>query len=97
MANYVDRSPEAIFLIVCDPSMNKLWTTYAGLCIDLYGSRSLTTGSSKGSSWLKIQPLLLISNNWKGEWSTLSLPIAKMEIDPKKMKNHFKFEDLIVG
>jgi hypothetical protein len=37
--------PEAVFLVICDPSMNKLWVTKAhrDLCIDL--SRSLTACS----------------------------------------------------
>jgi hypothetical protein len=36
---------EAIFLVACDPSMNKLWVTSTGLCIDLYGSRLLKAHS----------------------------------------------------
>jgi hypothetical protein len=36
---------EDVFLVVCDPSMNELRATYTGLCIDLYGSRSLTARS----------------------------------------------------
>ncbi len=48
--------PEAVFLVVCDPSLNELWATYTGLFIDLYGSRSLTAQSWKGHSQLKIQP-----------------------------------------
>ncbi len=41
----VNKNPEAVFLVVCDPSMNKLWasSTHRDLCIDL--SRSLTEGS----------------------------------------------------
>jgi hypothetical protein len=39
------KSPEAVFLVVCNPSMNELWITLTGLCIDLYGSRSLTVRS----------------------------------------------------
>ncbi len=34
--------PEAVFLVLCDPSVNELWATQTGLCIDLYWSRSLT-------------------------------------------------------
>jgi hypothetical protein len=41
MCNY----SEAVFLDVCDPSMNELLATKTGLCIDLYGSRSLTACS----------------------------------------------------
>ncbi len=36
---------EAVFLVVCDPSMNELLAIYTVLCIDLYGSRSLIEGS----------------------------------------------------
>ncbi len=50
-------SPEAIFLVVCNPSMNELGVTWTGLCIYLYGSRSLTAHSYKGRTRLKIQPL----------------------------------------
>jgi hypothetical protein len=38
-------SPEAVFLVVCDPSMNEQWATSTGLCIDPFGSRLLTTHS----------------------------------------------------
>jgi hypothetical protein len=41
---------EAVFLVVCDPSMNELWATYTGLCIYLYGSRLLTASSYKGGT-----------------------------------------------
>ncbi len=36
---------EAVFLVMWDPSMSELWATYTGLCLDLYGSRSLTARS----------------------------------------------------
>ncbi len=36
---------EAVFLVVCDPSMNELRATETGPCIDLYGSRSFIEGS----------------------------------------------------
>jgi hypothetical protein len=36
---------DAIFLVMCDPSMNELRAIYTVLCIDLYGSRSLTDHS----------------------------------------------------
>ncbi len=54
------KSSEAIFLVMRDPSMNKLWVTKTGLCVDLYGSRSRTTPSWKGHTQLKIQPLKTI-------------------------------------
>jgi hypothetical protein len=38
-------TPEAVFLVMCDPSMNELWAKKTGLCIDLYESRSLTARS----------------------------------------------------
>ncbi len=44
---------------MCDHSMNKLRVTLTGLCIYLYGSRSLTARSQKGRSQLKIRPLIL--------------------------------------
>jgi hypothetical protein len=49
--------PEAVFLVVCDPSVNEVWATLAhrDLCIDL--SRLLTAHSLKGHTQLKIQPL----------------------------------------
>ncbi len=49
-------SPKAVFLVVCDPSMNEIWVTKTGVCLDLYGSRLLTAHSWKGCTWLKIQP-----------------------------------------
>ncbi len=39
-----------------NPSMNEQWATETGLCIGLYGSRSLTARSYKGHTWLKIRP-----------------------------------------
>jgi hypothetical protein len=36
---------EAVFLVVFDPSMIELWATKTVLCLDLYGSRSLTAHS----------------------------------------------------
>jgi len=36
---------EAVFLVVCNLSMNELLATLTGLCIDLYGSRSSTSCS----------------------------------------------------
>jgi hypothetical protein len=50
------HAPEAVFLVVSDPCMHELCVTYTGLCIDLYGSRSLIAHSFKGRTWLKIQP-----------------------------------------
>jgi hypothetical protein len=41
----LDAILEAIFLVMCDPSMNEQLATETGLCIDLYGSRSLTARS----------------------------------------------------
>ncbi len=51
------ESPEAVFLVVCDPSMNELWATWThrDLCIDL--SRSLIAHSQKGRTRLKIRAL----------------------------------------
>ncbi len=46
-------------LVMCNPSMNELWATWTGLCIDLYGSRLLTADSKKGCMWLKIRPLMI--------------------------------------
>ncbi len=48
--------PEAVYLVVCDPSRNKLCTTQMNrdLCIDL--SRLLTACSKKGHTRLKIWP-----------------------------------------
>ncbi len=37
--------PEAVFLVMCDPSMNEMWATDTGLYLDLYGSRFLTAYS----------------------------------------------------
>jgi hypothetical protein len=37
--------PEAVLLVVWDHSINELWPTKKGLCIDLYGSRLLTACS----------------------------------------------------
>ncbi len=48
---------EAVFLVLCDPSMSGLWATLTGQCIYRYGSGSLTARSQKGCSWLKIRPL----------------------------------------
>ncbi len=39
------KSSEAEFLVMCNPSMNKLWANKTGLCIDLYESRLLTACS----------------------------------------------------
>ncbi len=39
------ETPEAVFLVVCDPSINELWVTQTGLCNDLYGSKLLTARS----------------------------------------------------
>jgi hypothetical protein len=49
--------PEVVFLVMCDPSMNKQWAakTHRDLCIEL--SWSLIARSKKGRTWLKIQPL----------------------------------------
>jgi hypothetical protein len=60
--------PEAVFLFTCDPSMNKLWATYTGLCIDLYEPRSLTACSHKGHTQLKMWPK--VTNSTKSD-STL--------------------------
>ncbi len=57
LKSFVKLGPGAVFLVTCDPSMNELWVTYTGLCIDLYGSRSLTARSEKGRTRLKIWPL----------------------------------------
>jgi hypothetical protein len=48
---------------MCDPFKSELWATLTGLCIDLYGSRSLTARSQKGRTQLKIQPQNSISEN----------------------------------
>ena len=39
------KQAEAVFLVVCVPSMNELWAIYTGLCIYLYGSMLLTAHS----------------------------------------------------
>jgi hypothetical protein len=52
---------EAVFLVMCDPSMNELWATYTGLCIGRYGSRWLTARSWMSRTRLKIQPLVSLS------------------------------------
>jgi hypothetical protein len=36
---------EAVFLVMCDHSINELWATLTGLGIDLYESRLLTAHS----------------------------------------------------
>ncbi len=53
---YIASDPEAVFLVMCDPSMNELWVTETGLWINLYGPKSLTACSWKGRTQLKIQP-----------------------------------------
>ncbi len=41
----IDGTTEAVFLVMCDPSMNKLRVTGTGLSIDFYESRLLTARS----------------------------------------------------
>jgi len=53
---------DAVFLVLCDPPMNELWATLTILSIYLYGFRSLTAGSQKGRSWLKIRPQFILSH-----------------------------------
>jgi hypothetical protein len=69
-------NPEASFLVVCDPSMNELWVTLKGLCIDLYGSKSLTVHLWKGCTQLKIRALLpkLREIKWVENFTTKLLP-----------------------
>jgi hypothetical protein len=56
------KDPEAVFLVMCDPSMNELRATLTSQCTDLYGSRSLTAHSQKGRTQLKIRPLGSLTN-----------------------------------
>ncbi len=60
-ASYCIPLSEAVFLVMCDPSVNELWATWTHrdiyICIDL--SRSLTARSQKGHTGLKIQHLAL--------------------------------------
>jgi hypothetical protein len=45
LSTKIRNKPEAIFIVVCDPPMNELLATQTGICIYLYGSRSLTARS----------------------------------------------------
>jgi hypothetical protein len=42
---FIKKIPEAVFVVMCDTSMNELRTTQTGLCIDIYRSRLLTAHS----------------------------------------------------
>ncbi len=48
--------PEAVFLVVYDPSLNELWVTYTHRDLSIGLSKSLTAHSKKGRTWLKMQP-----------------------------------------
>jgi hypothetical protein len=49
--------PDAVFLVVCDPSVNELGATYTHRDIFIDLSRSLTAHSKEGRTQLKIRPL----------------------------------------
>jgi len=48
---------EAVFLVMCDPSMDELWATYTHTDLRIDLSLLLTASSLKGRTQLKIRPL----------------------------------------
>jgi hypothetical protein len=40
--SFIIQATGAVFLVMCDSSMNELWAAYTGLSIDLYACHNLS-------------------------------------------------------
>jgi hypothetical protein len=83
---FITQATGAVFLVMCDPSMNELWATYTGLSIDLYACHNLSIFSVAPS---------LIHNNLQNGMNMLDyyeLPSIKIQKSLYQLTNLMNFK-----